>query len=188
MLAGTEFAHALAYRLVYPQAAVRWQVLAATGHGYMQWLPLALAVAGSVSVIGLGTEAVGVARRRPSRRVPAWAFALLPLLAFTVQEFLERWVMVGGLPWWMVEQPTFRVGLLLQLPFAAVTFVVARLVLRAAERIGLALELLFPRLAPCPPGAVAYASTAVVAAGSVLSRRHAGRAPPMGLRALLPCA
>ena len=39
-------------------------------------------------------------------------------------------------PWWMVQQPTFRVGLLLQLPVGLVVYLVARLLLRTARAIG----------------------------------------------------
>ena len=41
VLLGTEAAHALAYEVVYPQAHAR--ILLETGHGYLTWLPLALA-------------------------------------------------------------------------------------------------------------------------------------------------
>jgi hypothetical protein len=154
MLAGTEVAHALAYRIVYPIASVRWQVLAATGHGYLGLFPLVIGVAGAIMLTGLTTELVDAARRRPPRPVPAWAFGVLPLVGFTLQEFLERWLAVGSVPWWMVEQPTFRVGLLLQLPFALIAFLVAHLLLRVVRRIGIALYAerpsLVAALAACP--------------------------------------
>jgi len=136
MLAGTEAAHALAYRIVYPQASVRWRVLAETGHGYLGWLPVLFGLGAAVALAGIGTAALDVVRRRPLRPVPPWAFFLLPLLAFTLQEFVERWLMLGGFPWWMVEQPTFRVGALLQLPCGFLAYLAARLLFRVAERIG----------------------------------------------------
>jgi hypothetical protein len=99
-------------------------------------------------------------RRRGQRPVPAWAFALLPLLGFTAQEFLERWLAGSDLPWWMVMQPTFRVGLALQLPFALLAYLLARLLLRTAHEVGVALArpqlpvALLPRTAPILPAAV----------------------------------
>ena len=51
VLLGTQAAHALAYDLVYPQAHAR--ILLATGHGYLTWLPLALALAGAVALAAL---------------------------------------------------------------------------------------------------------------------------------------
>lgn len=178
MLAGTEVAHALAYRLVYPQSAVRWRALAASGHGYVGWLPVVLGIGGAVMLLGLCSGVVDTARRRPSRPVPPWAFGLLPLAGFTLQEFLERWIMFGGFPWWMVEQPTFRVGLLLQLPFALAALLVAHLLLRAVERVGVALR---ERPRPLAFYAVAIRLRPVpdaVLRPSVVATGHAGRGPP----------
>ena len=64
-------------------------------------------------------------------------FAALPMLGFTLQELLERWLSGAGFPWWMVLQPTFRVGLALQIPFAIAAFLIARFAQRGAERAGL---------------------------------------------------
>jgi hypothetical protein len=141
MLGGTEVAHALAYRLVYPQAVVRWRVLAETGHGYLGWAPLVLGVGAALVLVGVLAallDAVGRGDRHSAP--PVWVLGLLPILGYAMQEFLERWVALGGFPWWMVEQPTFRIGLLLQLPFALTAFLVARLLLRVAENVGRALR------------------------------------------------
>jgi len=135
MLAGTEVAHALAYRIVYPIASVRWHVLATSGHGYMGYAPLVFGIASAVLLAGLASMVVDLVRRRPSRPLPAWAFASLPIVGFTVQEFTERLLATNSLPWWMFEQPTFRVGVLLQLPFALAGYLIARFLLRVAERV-----------------------------------------------------
>ena len=182
MLAATEFAHALAYRLVYPEAAVRFRVLAATGHGYMDWAPVFLGVGGALVLAGVLAAVVDTARRREVRPVPAWAFGLLPLVGFTLQEFLERWFVTGALPWWMVEQPTFRIGLLLQLPFALASFVLARVLLRVAERVGLVFggfRTVVRLFGPCTawrPLTTLPVRIAQLAAG------HAERGPPTALR------
>ena len=139
MLGGTECAHALAYWIVYPQASMRWRVLSETGHSYMGWAPVVMGVGAGVVAVGVLNAVMDVVRRREARPLPAWAFALLPIAGFVIQEFLERWLMGGGLPWWMVEQPTFRVGVALQLPFALLAYVVARLLLRVGRTIGRAL-------------------------------------------------
>jgi hypothetical protein len=136
MIGGTLAAHSLAYRLVYPQAEVRLRILSATGHGYMGYAPLLFGVLAALMVVGFGAAVMDAARRRGPRPVPAWAFALLPLLGFTTQEFLERWLTGSNFPWWMVMQPTFRVGLALQLPFALLAYRLARLLLRAAREVG----------------------------------------------------
>lgn len=187
MLAGTEAAHALAYRLVYPGATVRWQALASTGHGYLGWFPLLAGIGGAIALTGLAGGVADAARRGPARPVPAWAFGLLPLVGFTLQEFLERWVALGGFPWWMVEQPTFRVGLLLQLPFALLAWAISHLLLRSARRLGFALR----------PGPPPYSLDGLpvrryaVAVGTVRRSRPRGsravRGPPSPAWAPLPC-
>ena len=46
-------------------------------------------------------------------------------------------------PWQLVLEPTFRIGLLLQIPFALAGFLLARFLLGAADRVG---RLLWPVL------------------------------------------
>jgi len=179
MLAGTELAHALAYRLVYPQASVRWRVLAASGHGYMSRAALVLGLGFALVAVGLISGLVDAARRRPTTKVAPWAFALLPLLGFTAQEFLERWVAAGSIPWWMVEQPTFRIGLLLQVPFAALAYLLARVLLGAARSAAEALS-----FAPSLPRPAAGPVARRPEAAAVARRRAPGlgwglRGPPV---------
>lgn len=181
MLVGTEAAHALAYRIVYPEASVRWRVLAATGHGYLGWLPVVFGVGAAVALAGIATAALDVFRRRPLRPVPAWVFALLPVIAFTLQEFVERWLMLGGFPWWMVEQPTFRVGLLLQLPCGVLSYLVARLLFRVAERIGMVLWLAGRPARLVASGQLSWAAVVAGLPGAVLCSGHAVRGPPLSL-------
>jgi hypothetical protein len=187
MLAGTEVAHALAYRLVYPEAGVRIRVLAETGHGYMGWAPLFLGIAGALMLAGLSRGLVDGARRRAPRPVPAWAFGLLPLAGFTLQEFLERWLALGGFPWWMVEQPTFRIGLLLQLPFALAAFFAARFLFRVVERVAVALRALATRLTTFTPTRLWYRLAIAAPRTSALASGHAVRGPPLMARASLLC-
>jgi hypothetical protein len=187
MVVGSQVAHVLAYRIVYPNAHVRLSELLATGHSYMRYpayVPMLLGVLGAAELLGAGWVFAGSARRSLQRPVPAWAFALLPLLCFTVQEFLERWLSGGSLPWWMVLQPTFRVGLLLQLPFALAVFLLARALLRVAERVGNAL-----RGAAARPPLVGFSVGWVVLEvcppqRGALAGGHAGRGPPRARAAL----
>jgi hypothetical protein len=137
VLLGTEAAHALAYRVVYPQAHAR--ILLQTGHGYLSWLPLALALAGAVALAALCVAAADAARGRQPRDLPAWAFALLPPATFVIQELLELSLHTGRFGWHALFAPTFLPGLALQLPLALAAYVAARLLLKTAERIGRAL-------------------------------------------------
>lgn len=175
VVAGSQAAHALAYKLVYPEASIRGLHLASTGHGYLSWLPLALALGGAVALVALVSAAADAARLRPAREVPALAFAFLPGATFVLQELLELSVHTGQFGWRAALAPTFLPGLALQLPFGLAAYAVARLLLRAAERIGVA-------LAPAPPRTAVVRPHWFAASGVLVARiaRAAGapRAPP----------
>ncbi len=179
VLLGTQAAHALAYELVYPQADMR--VLLATGHGYLAYLPLALALAGAVALAALCVAAVDAARGRPARKLPAWAFALLPPAMFAAQEVLELSLRTGTFGWRALLAPTFLPGLALQLPIALAAYVAARLLLRTAERVGYA----FRRSPPsAPPSSLSHRRCRV---GGRSRRRRRGQlasaaARPRGVR------
>jgi hypothetical protein len=177
MLAGTEVAHALAYRIVYPIAAIRWHLLSATGHGYLGYVPLALGFVAAMTLLGVVSSAVDAARGTPVRALPAWVFGLLPLTGFTLQEFLERWWATSSVPWWMFEQPTFRVGLLLQLPFALLAYVGARLLRRVGRALG---RILVGRTRPVVLGVplVVRPAPSVALRSSTLQRGWSVRGPP----------
>jgi hypothetical protein len=92
--------------------------------------------------------AQGVRVRRPSE-LPVRLFALLPPAGFALQESLERLIASGSIPPDLVLEPTFLVGLALQLPFA----VAALLLTRALYSLGFgAGRLLAAALARRPPG------------------------------------
>lgn len=182
MVAGSQVAHVLAYRWVYPSSQVRLQALLSTGHSYMDQLPLLLGVGAAVAAVSLLAAIVEVARGRSLRGLPAWAFALLPLVTFVVQEILERSLHSGTFVWQAFESPTFLPGLVLQLPFAALAFFAARLLLRAATAVGrflgrvrVAVRRRAPALAARPAG-VSLPRLAPLAASA------AGRAPPLFAR------
>lgn len=180
MLAGSQAAHVLAYMWVYPQAGVRVRELLETGHSYMDLMPLVLAVCGAAMLVSLLVSGFDAARGRRQRSVPAWAFGVLPLLGFALQEHLERWIASGAFPWHAAAAPTFLPGLLLQLPFGVVAYTAARLLLRAAERLGQTLAARplagsWPRSAT---GTVAPVSVALPLP-SLLSCGLAKRGPPL---------
>jgi hypothetical protein len=172
--AGSETAHALAYAIVYPQASLRASVMLHTGHSYLAYLPIALALAGAAVAASVVVAAVDAARLRPARRAPAWGFALVAPTTFVLQELLELSLHTGTFGWHAALAPTFLPGLLLQLPFAAAAYVAARLLLRAARRIGGALAR--PRLAPLVGVAPASDGLAPATRRAALVARP--RAPP----------
>ena len=96
--------HELAYRLT------------ATSHGpvheYLAHGPQILAVLASVGLAGLAVQ------ERSAGLPPTWVFALVGPLGFVLQEHVERLAHSGELPL-LLTSPAFLVGLLLQLPVAA---------------------------------------------------------------------
>jgi hypothetical protein len=178
LLAGSQVAHALTYRIVYPGTSVRVHALVITGHGYLDRLPVALAVALAVALVALFVAVLDASRGRESRALPAWAFAVLAPLAFALQEILELSLHTGTFAWHAVAAPTFLPGLALQLPFSLLAWLVARLLLRAAGRAGRALV-----ARPPVPGAIAFAASApprvTLARPRVLASGLAKRGPPL---------
>ena len=70
-----------------------------------------------------------------TRSVRLSQFAALPPLAFALQEHLERLIHDGTVVG-VALQPTFMIGLLLQLPFAVAAYLLAKLLLQVADRVG----------------------------------------------------
>ena len=174
---GSQLAHALAYRLAYPALGVRAHILAVSGHGYDTWLPFALGVGGAVAVGVLVWTGIDAARGGPSRPAPPLLIAALPLLAFTFQELVERWLAVGGLPWWFVEQPTFRIGVLLQIPLGLAAYLAARTLLRAAHGLGRRFHAV-PPARVLPSRSLPRPVCAVLAVGAAANRAIPTRGPP----------
>ena len=180
MLAGSQVAHLLAYRIVYPQASVRVQALVETGHSYMSMLPLVLGVAGSIVALSLAASTIDAARGRGVQSLPPWAFAFLPVAGFALQEYIERWLDWGFFPWHAAAQPTFLIGIALQLPFGALAYVVARLLLRTAKRLGRRVGLAaLPRARVVPRPLLVPHAQPLPPLSSLLSRRLGRRGPPL---------
>jgi hypothetical protein len=178
LVAGSQAAHILTYRLVYPGTSIRVHALAVAGHGYLDRLPLALGVALAIALVALIVAGLDASRGRPARSLPAWAFGVLAPLAFALQEILELSLHTGTFAWHAVAAPTFLPGLALQLPFSLLAWLAARLLLRAAGRAGRA-------LATQPPAARSFARVPRAPAAATLPRvrvlayRLAERGPPL---------
>jgi hypothetical protein len=178
LVAGSQAAHLLVYRIVYPGTPVRARVLLETGHGYLDRLPLVLGVAGGVALVSLVVAGVDASRGRPARSLPPWAFGLLAPAVFVLQEYLERSLHAGTFAWHAAAAPTFLPGLLVQLPFGLLAWLAARLLLRAAAYAGRAFATPRPvRGAVTPPGVVPR-GTALVRR-RLLALRLAERGPPL---------
>ena len=118
--AGLLTAHALAYRLTSTPTD--------TFHAYLQHAPQVLLV---LLLCGAALGGFGTRRNAP----PAYAFPLVALAAFVVQEHLERIVHGGALPI-LVTSPAFLLGLALQVPVALLAWVLARWLLDVVQEAG----------------------------------------------------
>ncbi len=180
---GSQLAHELAYRLVTPDGAQRAHELARTGHAYLVYAPAALAVCSVLVLIALVGElrhllsGRGTASFRPS----ALTFAVLAPAIFLLQEHFERLFHDGAFPWDACLQPTFVVGLLLQLPVAFGAYLLARLLLRAVRSLG---RLLVGPMRPAVPGCELVQPTTRmhVPRVPVLALGYGSRGPPISSR------
>jgi hypothetical protein len=142
----------------------------ALAHGYLAYAPHFLAACVAVLVLALVLRLAGRLQGRPA----AWPFALLPPLAFAAQELLER--IGAGLPAHAALEPAVYAGLAAQLPIAALAYLAARALLRAADAAARALARRGPTpLRPSPP-LVPAAVAVLLSAPLALDRL--GRAPP----------
>ncbi len=176
-LAGIEAAHALANAVFgSPEGAGELFASAASGSGLA---PIAAGLGAACVLAGLAAKVVGAGASRP--RTFALPFALLPPLAFVLLEVAEGLFHRGTVPWSDLHEPTFLVGLALQVPFALLGYSISRLVLRLGSRL---CELLTRASGPQRPAALVE----IVSPGSLRlrSRRGSpelGRAPPSAVGA-----
>ena len=138
LAAGSLLAHQLSYLIVAGDQA--GALLAETGHGYLAHLPAGALLATICVALGLGLAALDRLRDRTGRAVPAWVIAVVPILGFALQEHLERLAESGHVPWTAALDPTFLVGVALQLPFCALAFLAARWLLRGVTALVTALR------------------------------------------------
>jgi hypothetical protein len=181
MLAGSEVAHVVAYRLVYPNPLDRAAVLASSGHGYFAYTPLALAI--GLAMVGCAwvVRASQARSSAPSSPivVSPWPFAALPPATFALQEHLERLIHDGAFPFGAVLEPTFMIGLALQLPFALAVYALARLLLRAAERVGGSLRAMPQQHVVGLPGQVWLPEMFLLPRLAPIAAGSSGRGPPV---------
>jgi hypothetical protein len=174
---GSQVAHSLAYRVVESDRSDRAHELASTGHGYLTYLPLVLAVCTVIVAVALLSEVrQALSHKARSPRPAAVTFAIAAPSLFILQEHFERFFDDGAFPWGLGVEPVFLLGLLLQLPTALVAYVAARLLLRAAHAFGLLLSPQRRRLLPGRP--VPRFSRPWYPRVSILALGYGSRGPP----------
>ena len=132
LTAGSLIAHELSYRLVAPGAHGRADLLEATGHAYLRHAPATLGLLLALLPVCLAVHACS---RGGSGRPPGRLFIVLPVLGFAGQEHAERWAATGAPPVDAALEPTFLLGVVLQVPFALAALLATRLLLRVADRV-----------------------------------------------------
>lgn len=172
-------AHELAYRLAVPHPHEHAHAMRETGHSYLaEYGSLALALCAALAVFAVAGLVVGGGRGTPEARVSLNAVAVLPPLAFVLQEHLERLLTLGSVPADTLFEPPVLLGLVLQLPFALAALGLASALLSVADTLARTLRgpplLLAPtRASPLRPCALDPPRVAVLALG------HGQRAPPL---------
>lgn len=181
MVGGLLAGHALAYRFAFPDAHARADALAQSGHGYLGHVPLMLAACLGVLLAALLVRAIAGFRGETVRPSVSRALILLPPAAFVVQEHVERLLHSGQIPWAASLEPSFLLGLALQLPFALAALLIGWGLQSLAQAVGRALAA--TELRPSFPAFVAqpaYARSTPRPAG--LARGYGERAPPFPRR------
>ena len=135
-VAGWFTAHSVAYRLAAPDHHERAELLAATGHGYLELEPLFLAGGLVLVVAGLFASVTQGIHDRPDSRPSVRLFTLMPVLGFAVLEPVERLVAHGSVPAGVALETTFLVGLALQFPFAVAAFAFTHALHRLGHALG----------------------------------------------------
>jgi hypothetical protein len=183
MSVGGVLAHLLAYRLLAPTpTASHHRHAPADAESFLVHWRVCLAICGSVALIGLGANALSRVRAG-ALTAPLWLFALLPPVGFAVQSHLEELLATGALPFAAALEPTFALGLVLQIPFAVAAYLAARALIALAVAVARRLLADPPRSphrrehVPRPPVRIAVVRTAVCALG------QGQRAPPPAVAA-----
>jgi hypothetical protein len=173
-------AHCLSYWLVAPGAEGHMGMHAEHGHAWLGYTPslaiwgLALMIAGLVLCVGEGL------RGRRLSGPPVRLFALLPPVGFVIQEHVERLIGTGTVPTDLLAEPTFLVGLALQLPFALAALLLTRALYAIAFGLGrtIARELGVGRPVRQRPAMQNPPASVTLVGPSVLALGHGQRAPP----------
>jgi hypothetical protein len=154
---GVLAAHAIAYSFTGTPTGAE--------HDYLEHAPDLLSVAVLVAVC-----AVALVQRmgRPS----PWPLSVAAVAAFVLQEHLEQFAHTGHVPW-LLTTPMFAVGLLLQIPVAALAWLLASRLLSVAEGHSRARRPHLPRVLLDLPGVRHAAVQARVL------HVHCARGPPL---------
>jgi hypothetical protein len=131
--------HSLGYRWAVADPHARAHLLEESGHGYFTYAPLLIAVGVTLVAAALAARVHAAARGDRMGESPPWVFALLPPVAFIVQELAERLLHSGHVHPGTLAEPAVLIGLALQLPLAVIALGMAWLLAQAADQLGQAI-------------------------------------------------
>jgi hypothetical protein len=131
--------HSLGYRWAVADPHARAHLLEESGHGYFTYAPLLIAVGFTLVAAALAARIHAAAHGDRLGGSPPWLFALLPPVAFVVQELAERLLHSGHVHVGTLAEPAVLIGLMLQLPLAVIALGLAWLLAQAADQLGEAL-------------------------------------------------
>jgi hypothetical protein len=129
--------HGLTHWIQEPDARVRENLLAESGHGYMGYLSTLVALCVVLVVAGLAGRVVAGFRRRPLHGLPSWWWAALPVAVFAVQETLGVLAYDGAAG--LIPASVLGLGAVLELAAGLLCLLVVRKLSVAAHRAGRAL-------------------------------------------------
>jgi hypothetical protein len=178
---GTLAGHSVGYWAAVPDAHERSHVLASSGHGYLEYAPLAIGLCLAIAALGF-VAIVLAAVRRDRTRVDSRSFRLvaaLPPVAFVLQELIERYAHAGHVHWELLVSAPFLLGLATQLPFSLLAAAIAFALAAAAVRVGRALGgACRPRPRALPIAFLIWLSVDLPRR-PILARGYTGRGPPL---------
>jgi hypothetical protein len=130
--AGSLAAHTLGY---LPHAAEGREHLETGTEAAAPHVPLLVGLLAAVILTGLSNRAWSAIRRQPTRPLPPGWFVVVPPLGWALQEAAERRLGVESFPFDGAREPAFVKGLLVQLLFAVLAFLAARLLLAVVVQL-----------------------------------------------------
>ncbi len=148
-------------------------------HGYAGHAVLWLGVIGAVAAVLSIRALVTRIRGRDTRGIGAGCFFLLPPLAYSSQELIERLLHAETFPFHAVLEPRFLLGLALQLPFAALSFLLGWVLFQAGKRLISTLAHRPIQTVRALPVQLPVRATLFVPRVRALSRGHPLRGPPL---------
>jgi hypothetical protein len=178
---GTLAGHSVGYWAAVPDAHERSHVLASSGHGYLEYAPLAIALCIAIAALGFVAIVLAAVRREPAR-VGSPRFGLvaaLPPVAFALQELIERYAHAGHVHWELVLSAPFLLGLATQLPFSLLAAAIAFALATAAERVGRVLGSAGRSRPRALPISFLTWFSVDLPRRPILARGYTGRGPPL---------